>query len=71
MEIFWGLWVLVISLALYLLPAWISYARGMADRWSVFFLNLFLGWTLIGWVVALCWAVSGTARRSVPTTELG
>lgn len=23
---------------------------------SIFVLNLFLGWTLIGWVVALVWA---------------
>jgi len=24
---------------------------------SVFVINLFLGWTLIGWVAALAWAV--------------
>jgi hypothetical protein len=26
--------------------------------------NLFLGWSLIGWVVALAWAVAGTAVAS-------
>lgn len=29
-------------------------------RWTaaIFVVNLFLGWTLIGWVVALAWAVT-------------
>ena len=31
---------------------------------AIFFLNLFLGWTLIGWVVALAWACSGTPPKS-------
>ena len=59
-----GLPVLLIGLAIYMLPALVSRSRGMADRWSVFFLNLFFGWTLIGWVGALCWSVSGTAKMS-------
>jgi hypothetical protein len=25
--------------------------------WAITALNLFLGWTLVGWVVALCWAL--------------
>jgi hypothetical protein len=69
-EIFCGAWVLIIGFAFYMLPAWLSYARGMSDRWSVFFLNLFLGWTLLGWVGALCWAVSGSAKTSPHTTQM-
>jgi hypothetical protein len=41
----------------YFLPAIIGFARSKRDRLSIFLLNLFLGWTLIGWVVALVWAV--------------
>jgi Superinfection immunity protein len=41
----------------YFLPAIIGIARSKRDLLSIFLLNLFLGWTLIGWVVALVWAV--------------
>lgn len=57
-----GIIILLMILSLYLLPFIIAKSRGMANRWSIFFLNLFLGWTLIGWVVSLCWSVAGTAE---------
>ena len=41
----------------YFLPSNVSLARSKRNTLSIFFLNLFLGWTLIGWVVALVWAV--------------
>lgn len=31
---------------------------------SVFVINLFLGWTLIGWVAALAWAVGSPKNQS-------
>jgi hypothetical protein len=40
----------------YFLPTIIGVARSKRDLLSIFLLNLFLGWTLIGWVVALVWA---------------
>jgi hypothetical protein len=39
---------------LYFLPALIG--RDKRDSAGIFFLNLFLGWTVIGWVIALIWA---------------
>jgi len=42
---------------MYFLPAIIALARSKRDLFSIFLLNLFLGWTMIGWVVALVWAV--------------
>jgi len=42
---------------MYFLPAILALARNKRDTLSIFLLNLFLGWTLIGWVVALVWAV--------------
>jgi hypothetical protein len=41
----------------YFLPSIIALARSKRSTLSIFFLNLFLGWTLVGWVVALVWAV--------------
>ena len=42
---------------LYFLPFIIGVARGKRDLLGIFLLNFFLGWTLIGWIVALIWAV--------------
>jgi len=42
---------------LYFLPAIIAAVRGKRDTLAIFLLNLFLGWTFVGWIVALVWAV--------------
>jgi T4 superinfection immunity protein len=39
---------------LYFLPSIIG--RDKRDATGIFLVNLFLGWTLIGWVVAFLWA---------------
>ncbi len=41
---------------MYFLPSIIALARGKRDILAIFLLNLFLGWSVIGWVVALIWA---------------
>lgn len=48
--------VLFILFLLYFLPAVI--ARKKPNASSVFVINLFFGWTLIGWVIALAMAVA-------------
>jgi hypothetical protein len=45
---------LLILTALYFLPSIIG--KGKRDAMGIFLVNLFLGWTLIGWVVAFLWA---------------
>jgi len=45
------------GIILYFLPSIIAFARSKRDATSIFVLNLFLGWTLIGWVIALVWAL--------------
>jgi len=42
---------------LYFLPAVVAFARSKRDAGSILLLNLFLGWTAIGWVIALVWAL--------------
>ncbi len=42
---------------LYFLPSIVALARQKRDLVSILLLNFFLGWTAIGWVVALIWAV--------------
>ncbi|HVI10710.1 MAG TPA: superinfection immunity protein [Candidatus Binatia bacterium] len=41
---------------MYFLPSIVALARSKRDLTAIILLNLFLGWTMIGWVVALVWA---------------
>lgn len=47
--------------ALYFLPSIIALARSKRDLLAIFLLNLFLGWSVIGWIVALVWAAKNDA----------
>jgi Superinfection immunity protein len=42
---------------MYFLPSIIALARSKRDILAIILLNFLLGWTLIGWVVALVWAL--------------
>jgi hypothetical protein len=42
---------------MYFLPSILAFARSKRDMTAIVLLNFFLGWTMIGWVVALVWAV--------------
>jgi hypothetical protein len=41
----------------YFLPFAIAFYRKRINTGAIFALNLFLGWTLIGWVFSLVWAL--------------
>lgn len=58
-----GLVIVVVLLALYFAPTAVAFSRGHPHAASVLVINLFLGWTLIGWVVALAMSVSGFQER--------
>ncbi len=53
-----GLGLLVIFLFIYFLPAYIANKKKKKNTGAIFVLNLFLGWTFIGWIIALVWAVA-------------
>jgi hypothetical protein len=50
---------ILIGLLIYFLPVMIGMLRGHPDLFQIAFLNVFYGWTGIGWVGALVWAISG------------
>ena len=50
--------LLILMFGLYLLPSLISFLRRNRNYPAIFLLNLFLGWTGTGWVVALVWSVA-------------
>jgi hypothetical protein len=50
------------SLSLFFLPTIIAGKRGVNAGFALFFVNLFVGWTVVGWIVCLIWAASGATR---------
>lgn len=48
--------LLLISLFIYFSPTIVAASRQKQNVMAIGILNLFLGWTFIGWVVALVWA---------------
>jgi hypothetical protein len=49
---------LLILIALYFLLTLVANSRHLPERSGIFFLNLFLGWTGIGWIIALIWTIT-------------
>ena len=47
----------VVGLALYFVPSLIAVNRNKRNKNAIFALNLLLGWTFVGWVVALVWSL--------------
>ena len=69
-EVFWSLFatlgLLAGSLALfalYWLPSVVAVARKHHHLLAIAALNAFLGWTVIGWIAALVWALTAVQER--------
>jgi hypothetical protein len=62
-------WFLIAMLVIaYLLPVWVAMGRECKATAGIAIVTIFLGWTFVGWVVALAWAASGDkASRTTPT----
>jgi len=43
---------------LYLLPTLIAFSRGHRNRWVIFIVNIVFGATILGWLIALVWAMN-------------
>ena len=54
MEAFVG----IIIIGLYFVPCIIAKCRGHRNFAAIFAINLFAGWTGIGWLVSLVWALT-------------
>jgi len=52
-----GFLLFVLVLVFYLLPTVIANTRETEHRGAIFFINLLFGWTVLGWIAALIWAV--------------
>jgi hypothetical protein len=53
-----GTLVLIASVFIYFLPAFVAFRRGHPSRWAILLVNLFFGASIVGWIIALIWALS-------------
>jgi T4 superinfection immunity protein len=60
------LFFIMFSAGLYFIPLIVAVVRKVPNVGSIGVINFFLGWTLVGWVVALA-----MAARSAPTPPAG
>ena len=49
----------------YLLPTIIAYSRAHHQRAAICLTNLFLGWSGLGWIVALIWSAAAVQQTVV------
>lgn len=62
------IWVvgIIIGLALYCLPTIVAWLRDAEDFWPVVLINFFLGWSGVGWCVALLFALGKVEPERIP-----
>jgi hypothetical protein len=54
-----GATILIVILGfLYLLPGLIAWNRHHHNDIAILLLNILLGWTILGWIIALVWALT-------------
>ncbi|MEM7411321.1 MAG: superinfection immunity protein [Myxococcota bacterium] len=61
---------LVVFLCLYLAPWCVAEGRELPSKNWVLAANLLLGWTLIGWVATLAWALRSEKPGSAPGLQV-
>ena len=53
----------------YFVPTIVAVCSNHNSLGAVFVLNFFLGWSLVGWVIALCWAVTNRKTFAQELTQ--
>lgn len=57
--------MIIIFALLYFVPVVIALCRQHQNAFAIFLLNLFLGWTFIGWIASLVWACTRASCADV------
>jgi|HubBroStandDraft_6_1064221.scaffolds.fasta_scaffold1669360_1 hypothetical protein len=58
--------MVTIVVALYFLPAFIAACNRHRSALAIVLVNIFLGWTVVGWLVALIWSIVAPAPVAPP-----
>lgn len=61
-----GVLIVILAIAAYFLPTIAAVCRRHKNVDPIFAVNLFLGWTFLGWVLSFAWSLScNTKERKV------
>lgn len=55
--------MLLAVIVLYLLPLLVAWRRRHRSLAAIGFVNIVLGWTLLGWLWAMIWSLTGNVRE--------
>lgn len=69
---FLGVALIILAVLFYFLPALIADRRKAGQSTAIGWVNLLFGWTILGWIAALVWAVSDAPKVETlpPDTSL-
>ena len=69
LKAFWvsarSVFALIFIVLIYTMPLGIAMLRGRKNTVAIGALNIFLGWSIIGWVIALIWALKSQEQTIV------
>lgn len=65
----WIVLFLAIAVIVYFIPNWIACARKHHNANAIFVTNLLLGWTALGWVIALVWSLTAVKNETSENAE--
>lgn len=54
----WGILAAAVGIIIYIIPTIIALSKRHSQRTGIILLNIFLGWTLAGWLGAFIWALA-------------
>ena len=57
-----------LAVTIYFLPSIIAFNRKHREKWAIFAVNLFLGFTAVGWWISLIWALRSDEKREQSQT---
>ena len=60
---------IIAAILLYFLPSIVAISRAVPNAGSVVVLNLFLGWTFVGWIVSLAMSFGSTQSAHAVTVN--
>lgn len=60
--------LVMFGIVIYFIPSLIARNRNSIKKDRVYLLNIFAGWCVIGWIVALIWAIDSERKKEETKT---
>jgi predicted amidophosphoribosyltransferase len=60
--------IVTLALCLYLLPTFAAVGRKHRNAGAICALNLLVGWTVLGWIVAMVWSMTANTAQPAAAT---